>query len=236
MFSPSITPAAPSAEGHTGSATAREESTLVASGPGSPRSARCSSAPNSPTAHGTSGSHASRVACSWSTRTGRARSPRSPRPSARRSSRRSPSTPPRAATGTTGRATARRSATAAGRLAGHGIDIRGGGGRQRRVRRRPRQRARDRGRLHAGWTRRPRSCPCPAGWPKRCGLRSGRRLQPGLTARRRRTGPCAAWCGRTRRRRLDVDRNDRLFWASCRAAELVATGEVGEATADEAAR
>ena len=109
------------------SATASEGSTLAASGPGSPRSAPGSSAPSSPTARGTSGSRASRAACSWSTRTGRARSPRSRRPSARRSSRRSPSTPPRGATTTTGRPRGHRSGTAAARLAGHGIDIRGGG-------------------------------------------------------------------------------------------------------------
>ena len=81
-----------------------------------------------------------------------------------------------------------------GRLAGHGIDIRGGGGGNGGYVVGPAA-CTPPGSCTRRLTHRPRSCPCPAGWPKRCGLRSGRRLQPGLTARRRRTGPCAAWCG-----------------------------------------
>ena len=230
ICSPSTTPAAPSAAGHTGSATARGGSTLAANGPGSRRSAPGSSAPSSPMAHGTAESHASRVACSWSTRTGRARSPRSPRPSARRSSPRSPSTRPRGGTGITGRTTALRSVTAGGGWPGTALTSAAA------VRASADTSSAPGPSIETGVIYTPVDSAMPIqpvpGWLSEV-LRPVQPPEPARSA-----GRAASTFGALRglvRVVLDAtperDRNTRLYWSACRAAELVSAGRVDEATA-----
>lgn len=118
-----------------------------------------------------------------------------------------------------------------GRLAGHAIDIRGGGGGNGGYVVGP-------GSVHAtGVVYTPADPSAPIlpvpGW-----LAEALRPPARQAAAARSHRPASAYgtlCGLVRfvlGGTPGVDRNDRLFWASCRAAELVATGEIGQAAAE----
>ncbi len=118
-----------------------------------------------------------------------------------------------------------------GRLAGHGIDIRGGGGGNGGYVVGPCS-------VHAtGVVYTPADSSAPIlpvpGW-----LAEALRPPVRQAAAARSHRPASTYgtlCGLVRfvlGGTPGVDRNDRLFWASCRAAELVATGEIAQAAAE----
>ena len=118
-----------------------------------------------------------------------------------------------------------------GRLAGHGIDIRGGGSGNGGYVVAP-------GSVHAtGVVYTPADSAAPIlpvpGWLTEA-LQAP--AAPAAAARCRRPASAyGALCGLVRfvlGGTPGVDRNDRLYWASCRAAELVAAGDIGQAAAE----
>ena len=230
MFSLSTTPAAPSAEDRTGSATASVGSILAASGPGSPRSTPASFAPNSPTAHGTLG-----IACKQSCLL----VVDEDQPGAFTAFTASIGQvvePTFAVETAKGRHWYYRQSDDAplgngrGRLAGHGIDVRGGGAGLGGYVVGP-------GSVHqTGVVYTPVDSAMPIqpvpGWLSEV-LRPVQPLEAACRA-----GRPASTFGTLRglvRVVLDAtperDRNTRLYWSACRAAELVSAGRVDEATA-----